>query len=91
MREGIVPVGCGFEHHRAGGDVGIRVADGAGPFEDATGVLHDGPGGGVFQGVVPTAEVREVVLAGGSAEGEVDGVVEVGAVRWLAAAGEAAV
>jgi len=76
---------CGF------GWVGVGAAGGAGPFEGAAVELPDVPGGVVFQGVVPFAEVCEVAVVGGSAFGGVDRVVQVALPGGLAAAGESAV
>ncbi|WP_404803021.1 hypothetical protein, partial [Microbacterium pullorum] len=60
-------------------------------FQGAVGVLGDGPGGVVFEGVVPFAEVGEVAEVGGPAVGVVDGVVDVADVGGGPAAGEPAV
>ena len=95
----------GFVHHAASGvdfvaddeaddgfgAVGVLAAGGAGPHQHARRDLFDSPGGVVFQGVVAAAEVGEVVVAGGSAVGGVDGVVDVAPPDRAVAAGEAAV
>ncbi len=48
------------------------------------------PAGGVFEGVVASAEVVEAVGAGGAAVGPIRTVVDVAAVDGLAASGESA-
>lgn len=54
-------------------------------------MLGDVPPGVVFEGVVVSAEVCEVVGGGGAAFCGVDGVVDVASGEWGAAAGESAV
>src|SRR5690606_9777536 len=65
-------------------------AEGAGELEDAVFELPHGPCGGVLHRVVAPAQVREVADGGRAACGPVLGVVDVGAVDGVVAAGPAA-
>ena len=82
---------CGSEFDGAGWSFGVVGAEWAGPGEGAVGCLGDRPFAVVLEGVVSSAEVGEVRAGRWSAEGSVDGVVDVAAHGRCVAAGESAV
>lgn len=65
-------------------------AGGGSPFQDSAGTLLDAPARVMFEGVMPSAEVREVVRRSASSERSVDGVVDVAAGERHSTAGEPA-